>query len=250
MFEPGWRKRAAVWVAVGCAAATVAATPMHEPKAVKLLSTSRSAFRIVQGDHEVGKESFERRTYSNNTIVIQGSVALEPGPNLSVNEKIDLTLEEESYFPRSLQSTKTMTHGSESFDHKVSVEMFANVAVIESELRGAAGTRRVVVPTGLAVQGVGPLLYWYQTLFWYDRELGGRQRFQWLDPTTGTVDSGEIRLDREETLKVLGKKTKVSVFVAERPTLGEATLYVNAKGLIVKCEQNMSTFELVQQSDS
>jgi hypothetical protein len=250
MFEPGWRNQVAVWVAIGCAAGTLAATPMHEPKAVKLLATSRSTFRIIQGDHEVGKESFERRTYNNNTIVIQGKVALEPGPNLRVNEAIDLTLEEESYFPRSLQTTRTVTHGTESFDHKISVEMFANVAVIKSEIRGAQETRRVVVPTGLAVQGDGALLYWYQTLFWYDRELGGRQRFQWLYPMTGAVDAGEIRLVREESLKVLGKKTTVSVFLAERETLGEATLYVNAQGLIVKCEQNLSTFELAEQSDS
>jgi hypothetical protein len=182
--------------------------------------------------------------------VIQGNVLLEPGPNVRVNEKIDLTLEEESYFPRSLQSVRTMSHGSESFDHKVSVEMFANVAVIGSEIRGVADTRRIVVPTGLAIQGIGALLYWYQTLFWYDKELGGRQRFQWLDPVTGNVGSGEIRLVREETLKVLGKKTKVAVFSAEREGMDEAALYVNAKGLIVKCEQNMSTFELVAQSDS
>ena len=250
MFERGWRNEVAVWVAIGCAAGALAATPMHEKKAVKLLATSRSTFRIVQGDREVGKESFERRTYNDNTIVIQGNVALEPGPGLRVDEKIELTLEEESYFPRSFQSTKTVTHGSEQFDHKLSVEMFANVAVIGSEIRGAADTRRVVVPAGLAVQGVGALLYWYQTLFWYDRELGGRQRFQWLDPMTGTVGSGEIRLVGEETLKVMGKKTTVAVFAAERETLGEATLYVNARGLIVKCEQNLSTFELVEQSDS
>lgn len=250
MYEPGSRNQAAVWAAIACATVTLAATPMHEQKAVKLLATSKSTFRIIQGDHEVGKESFERRTYSNNTIVIQGNVTLEPGPDMRVNDKIDLTLEEESYFPRSLQSVRTVTRGSESFDHKISVDMFANVAVIGSEVRGLSETRRVIVPTGLAVQSVGPVLYWYQTLFWYDRELGGRQRFQWLDPLTGAVGSGEIRLLREDTLKVMGKKTKVSVFSAEREGMDEAALYVNAKGLIVKCEQNLSTFELVEQSDS
>ncbi len=250
MYEPDWRNQVAVWAAVACAAGTMAATPMHAQKAVKLLATSKSTFKIVQGDHEAGKESFERRTYSNNTIVIQGNVLLEPGPDVRVNDKIDLTLEEESYFPRSLQSVRTVTRGTESFDHKISVEMFANVAVIGSEIRGLGDTRRVIVPTGLALQSVGPVLYWYQTLFWYDRELGGRQRFQWLDPTTGAVGSGEIRLVREDTLNVMGKKTKVSVFSAEREGMDEAALYVNAKGLIVKCEQNLSTFELVEQSDN
>jgi hypothetical protein len=59
-----------------------------------------------------------------------------------------------------------------------------------------------------------------------------------------------MRLVGEDTLTVLGKKTPVAVFAAEREALGETTLYVDGAGLIVKCEQNMSTFELVEQRDN
>jgi hypothetical protein len=249
MFEAGWRSGVTAAAAIALATGALADTPMHQKKAVKLLSSSHSAYRLVQGEREVGKESFERSTYSDNTIEIRADLTLAPAPDARVEQKVDLKLEEESYFPRSFRSTKTVIHGSGQFDHTISVDMFANVAVIGSTIRGASQTRRVVVPAGVAVQELGAVFYWYQTLFWYDRELGGRQRFQWLDPVSGTVGSGEIVLAREETLKVLGKNTKVAVFTAEREKLGEATLYVDAKGRIVRCEQNMTTFELVEHTE-
>lgn len=245
MFEPVWRSALAViMLATGTAGA-----PMREPTAVKLLSTSHSAFRIVQGGREIGEEAFDKRTYNNNTIVFQATMTLAPAPGVNLDESVDLTLEEESYFPRSFRSSKKIAQGAESFTHTISVDMYANVAVVESELRGTRETRRVVVPAGIAVQSVGAVFYWYQTLFWYDREQGGRQRFQWLDPVSTVLGSGEIRMTGEETLVVLGKKTKVAVFNAEREKLGASTIYVDAKGRIVKCEQNMTTFELVEQSD-
>ena len=89
------------------------------------------------------------------------------------------------------------------------------------------------------------MLYpWYQLLFWIDPSSEARQRIQWLDPSSGAVDTGEMYVAGQTTIDVLGKKTKVTVYKAERQRLGSATLYVDAKKRIVKAEQSMLTYRL------
>jgi hypothetical protein len=169
-----------------------------------------------------------------------------------MTQHIELTVEEESYFPRTLHITKTVSqpNGSETFTHKIDVEMFSNVAVVNTLLRDQPGAKQVVVPTGVAIEDLGVLAYLYQTLFWYDKESGGEQRFQWLDPIAGEVHSGDIKTDPDTTIPVLKKKTKVSVYQIDRERLGPATLWVDSKGFIVRGEQNMFTYELVSKKTS
>jgi hypothetical protein len=158
-------------------------------------------------------------------------------------------LEEESYFPRSYRAEKTITQPDDEFQHNVSVDMVANVAVLGSEIRGQKNTRRAVVPAGIAIQEVGTVYQWHQVLFWVDPAGQGRQKFQWLDPGSGAVESGEIYVAEPATIVVLGKKTAVTVYKAERERLGPATIYVDAKKRIVKVEQNMMTYRLDQWSE-
>jgi hypothetical protein len=128
--------------------------------------------------------------------------------------------------------------------------MFSNVAVMTSTLHGQAGSKRLVVPTGVPVEDLGVIAYLYQALFWYDKETGGEQRFQYLDPIGGEVHSGDIKMDPDTTIPVLKKKTKVSVFQIERERFGPATLWVDPKGVIVRGEQNLFIYELVSRKSS
>ena len=56
-----------------------------------------------------------------------------------------------------------------------------------------------------------------------------------------TVSGGGIKLEKEETIPVLGKKSKVGVFQVDREKLGPATLWVDKQGTIVRGEQNISS---------
>jgi hypothetical protein len=202
----------------------------------------------VQGDQEVGHESVTRRTLDNNTIRFEAEdVVKNPGVTMTV--KSELVVEEESYFPRSYRAAKTITQPTDVFEHVVTVDMYANVAVLGSELKGSKDTRRVVVPAGTAISEVGMLYPWYQLLFWIDPTSDVRQRIQWIDPGSAVIDKGEMYAAGQSTIDVLGKKTKVTVYKAERERLGEATLYVDAKKRIVKAEQNMVTYRLVEWSE-
>jgi hypothetical protein len=225
-----------------------AAAPGKERSVGKLASATRAAYRIVQGDREMGRESYEQRVYDNNTIVFAADNSISFAQGAAMSQKVELTLDEESRFPRSLHVVKTVQQPDGSFEHRIDVTLFANVAVVASELRGVGESRRIVVPTGTAIQDLGALFYWYPILFWYDRDTGGHQRYQWLDPSSVRVETGEMVQAGEDTLAVLGEKTPVAVFKVERERLGPATLFVDAHGTIVRCEQNMSVFELVEYS--
>lgn len=225
-----------------------AAPPMRATKEPSVVSTARATYTIVQEDQDVGHESMTRRVFDNNTVAFEAEdVVINPAVTMTV--KSQMLLEEESYFPRSYRAEKTIAQSSDVFVHTITVDMFANVAVLGSELRGSKDSRRVVVPSGTAIQEVGMLYPWYQLLFWMEPAGDERQRIQWLDPSSGAVDSGEMYFAGETTIDVLGKKTKVAVYKAERQRLGAATLYVDAKKRIVKAEQNMLTYRLDQWSE-
>jgi hypothetical protein len=236
-------------VALGLAAwPALAAPPMHATKEPSVVSTARAKYTIVQEDQEVGHESMTRRVFDNNTIRFEAE-DMVTNPVVTMTVKSEMVLEEESYFPRFYRAEKTIAQPTDTFVHTITVDMFANVAQLGSELRGTKDSRRVVVPAGTAIQEVGMLYPWYQLLFWIDPTSDARQRIQWLDPSSGAVDTGEMYVTGQTTIVVLGKKTKVTVYKAERQRLGAATLYVDAKKRIVKAEQNMLTFRLDEWSE-
>lgn len=213
-----------------------------------MVSSSRATYAIVQEGQEVGRESVTRSIFDDNTIRFDGENTIR---NMAVELAIKsaLTLDEESYFPRSYRADKTIKQPDEEFTHTLTVEMYANVAVLGSELRGRADSRRVVVPAGTAILEVGLLYPWYQLLFWIDPQAAGRQRITWLDPSSGALESGELYASGEETIDVLGKKARVTVYKAERERLGPAILYVDGKKRIVQAEQNLYTYRLEEWSE-
>ncbi|HXV14132.1 MAG TPA: hypothetical protein VEC56_07990, partial [Candidatus Krumholzibacteria bacterium] len=246
----GRRVRWAIAIGLAtCAAASLhAAPPMRATKEASVVSTAHARYAILQGDQEIGTESVTRRVFDNNTIRFDAE-NLITNPGVAMTTRSELVIEEESYFPRSYRADKTVRQSDDEFVHALTVDMVANVAVLGSELRGAKNSRRVVVPAGTAIQEVGTVHPWYQLLFWVDPASEGRQRIQWLDPASGVLDAGELYVAGQETIAVLGKKTRVTVYKAERERLGEATLYVDAKKRIVRAEQNMLIYRLDQWSE-
>jgi hypothetical protein len=226
----------------------LAAPPMHPTKEASVVTTAHAEYVIVQQDEEVGRETVTRRVFDDNTIRFDAETTIRTVAAIFTT-KSRLTLEEESYFPRSYRADKSVKQPQEEMAHAITVDMYANVAVLGSELRGLNDSRSVVVPAGTAVQEVGLLYPWYQLLFWVDPAADGRQPITWLDPSSGKVESGEMYIVGEETLDVLGKKTRVTVYKAERERLGPATLYVDGKRRIVKAEQNMSVYRLQKWSE-
>ncbi len=256
MFVRASRRRtgAIVFALVASAAiATVSARAMgpHQKKPVKLTSTLVTEYRIVQDKKQMGKERIEKKVFDNNTVVFTMDGDMEYGQGVTMKQHCELTVEEESYFPRTLHIVKQVSQpDGQTFEHKIDVEMFSNVAVVTSVLRDQSGSRRAVVPTGVSIQDLGVLGYLYQALFWYDKDTGGEQRFQYLDPIGVEVHSGDIKMDPEATIPVLKKKTKVSVFQIARERLGAATLWVDSKGVIVRAEQNLFVYELISRKTS
>jgi hypothetical protein len=223
----------------------------RQRKVGKVTSTLRTQYRIVQDSKERGTETIEKKIFDDNTILYTMDATMKYGPGIGMDQHVELTVEEESYFPRVLHvRKKVMQPDSTSFEHVLDVEMFSNVAVLSSAMNKQGSSKRVVVPTGTSIIDVGILGYMYQTLFWYDRELGGEQRFQYMDPISGGVSGGVLKLEKEETIRVMGKKSKVSVFQVEREKLGPAKLWVDKQGTIVRGEQNMFTYELVSRKNS
>ena len=249
-FVQGLHSGLGVGVLLVLSAAIAAAGP-HQKKPVKLTSTVVAEYRIVQGKKPMGTERIEKKVFDNNTVVFNIDNELSYGPGVTMKQHCELTVEEESYFPRTLHITKSVAQpDGQKFDHQIDVEMFSNVAVVTSMLRDQSGSKRAVVPTGVGIQDLGVLGYLYQTLFWYDKETGGEQRFQYLDPIGVEVHSGDIKLDPETTIPVLKKKTKVSVFQIEREKMGAATVWVDSKGVIVRAEMNLFVYELISKKTS
>lgn len=223
----------------------------HKRRAASLTSTQRAEYRILGNNEEKGRETIEKQVFSNNTIALNIDASLTYGPGVVMKQRVELLVEEESFFPRTLHVRKTVAQpDGTSFEHVIDLEMISNVAVVNSEINNQQGSRRAVVPTGVGVCDVGVLGYFYQALFWYDRGTGGGQRYEWLDPISVTVNGGELKLEKEETITVLGKKKKVSVYAVEREKLGAATLWVDEQGTIVRAEQNFFVYELVSRTNS
>ncbi|HEX5132524.1 MAG TPA: hypothetical protein VFX92_08560 [Candidatus Krumholzibacteria bacterium] len=246
MFAAAWRS-ALIIVAV-LASAAGAETPMHQRKPVRLLSTLHAMYTMSQGDSKVGTETIDRRVYDDNRVELTSTQVTTTG-GVPLTQESKLELDEESYFPRKFRSEKTLVQPTDTLRYVFTVDMYANVAVIGSESRGRGDSRQLVVPAGTAIVEVGAVYGWYEMMFWVDTTTEQRQRIQWLDPQAVRVEAGEIYKTGEEELAVLGKKIKVAVFKADRERVGEARVFIDGEGRIVRLEQNMTVYQLTEWSE-
>ena len=77
------------------------------------------------------------------------------GPGMTMSQHVELTVEEESYFPRSARIIKTVMQPDSPPSNTHRLEMYSNVAVVRSKLNTAEGSRSAVVPTGVAITDLG-----------------------------------------------------------------------------------------------
>src|SRR5262245_35251299 len=174
MSVKGFHRSVGVAILLVSSAAFAAGSGPHQKKPVKLTSTTVAEYKITQEKKVMGKESVEKKVFDNNTIVFTMDSEMAYGPGVTMQQHVELTVEEESFFPRTAHIVKVVSQpDGTSFEHKIDVEMFSNVAVVTSMLRDQAGGRKLVVPTGVGIQDLGVLGYLYQSLFWYDKETGG-----------------------------------------------------------------------------
>jgi len=212
-------------------------------KVREAMGSTRSEYTITQREREIGSESIVRTDYNDNTVTFTVHSHLEPAAETRMDAEIELTVVEESFYPLKYTMTKQVKQGESGMSMETSIEMFANVAVMTTKSGKAEGTRRIVLPTGAALVETGAIYAYEQYLFWYDRDLGGRQSFNAMDVASGKEESDVVNLIAQDTLSVMGQETPVDVYKLQRQSF-DVTLYVDATGRMVRVEQNFMTWDL------
>jgi hypothetical protein len=238
----------AAWFAVGAAlAATGVLAEKPARKARAAVGSTRSEYAIAQQGREMGSESILRTDYNDNTVVFGVHSRLEPAPETVMDQNVEFTVVEESFYPLGYRMAKRIDQGDSGITMEISIDMFANVAVMTSKSANAEGTSRIVLPTGAAFVETGTIYAYEQFLFWYDRRLGGRQNFDAMDVANGKEESLVVQLIAADTVSVGGEATPVDVYKLHRPYF-EVTLYVDGAGRMVRAEQNFMTWDLKEWS--
>jgi hypothetical protein len=233
---------------IAAAGVAAAETPMHARKDVELLARARAVYAITQMERQAGTETVERRVFDNNTVVYHALAETFMG-GVRYRQESTLTLDEDSYFPRTLVSDKDIMQPADTVEIQYTVDMFSNLAAVGSRMGSRRDEKRLVVPSGVAVVEMGMLYPWYEMMYWVDSDTEARQRLRWLDPQKRVVEAGEIYRAGEELVSVLGKKQLVKVFKAARETMGEAKIWLDDQGRIVRLDQNQTLYELTEWSE-
>jgi hypothetical protein len=214
----------AAWFAVGAAlAATGVLAEKPARKARAAVGSTRSEYAIAQQGREMGSESILRTDYNDNTVVFGVHSRLEPAPETVMDQNVEFTVVEESFYPLGYRMAKRIDQGDSGITMEISIDMFANVAVMTSKSANAEGTSRIVLPTG------------------------ARQNFDAMDVANGKEESLVVQLIAADTVSVGGEATPVDVYKLHRPYF-EVTLYVDGAGRMVRAEQNFMTWDLKEWS--
>lgn len=224
------------------------AAGMKPPRKVReAVGTTRADYIINRQGEEVGSESIVRTDYNNNSVSFTVHNQLNPSKDTHMDEKVEFTVVEESFYPLKYEMTKDIKQGDSGISMQSSIEMFANVAVMTTKSAEAEGTRRVVLPTGTGFVETGTIYSYEQFLFWYDRDLGGRQSFNAVDVSNGKEETIIVNLIAQDTLRVQGMDTSVDVYKVQRKAF-DVTLYVDPNSRVVQVEQNFMTWKLIDWS--
>lgn len=252
MYKAYWRrsvtmsKRLCSAVALGALVATASAqVHMKAVKPAELVEETRAEYKVTQSGSDFGSEIVHTKLYDNNTIVYECEIVQQPGAGSSITSHAELVLTEDSHFPRSYNMSKVMRHADNEMKQEQHIEMVSNVAVANVTMGDRTTTRRIVVPAGAAILDQTVMHHLYQILFWYDRDVGGRQSFDIIDPNTGKTESVVLLLEGQDTIAVDGKDTPVTLFKVERDRGGESRAFVDGDGRIVRYELGLLAWNLV-----
>lgn len=224
-------------------------TSAEKPKAPPRvpLQITKMSYVITHNGEKKGYENIVQTEYSDNTVVFDVDADFGPVPDVSIQQDVDLTLQDESYFPMKYRQERHVRQKDSGTDVTVEVEMFSNVAVIRTSTPNSSSSRNVVVPTGAAFLETGVVYPYYQLLYWYDKDRGRRQNFDALDIGKSVPSTVGVQFVAHDTVSVNGAEVSADLYVVSRDQY-DVKLYVGADGRIVRVDQNMLLFDLVDWS--
>jgi hypothetical protein len=225
----------------------LAEKPEKPPR--EAVTVTRSTYKIIQADQEKGTEEIVRTDFNDNTVVFEVLNTLHSSPEVTMEQNAVLTVVDESFFPLEYRSKKTITHSDGAVEIGIDAEMFANVAVYTTRSASRSGSRNIVLPTGSVFIETGVVYVYYQLLFAYNHELGGRQSFNTFNVDSGKKSSVVVQLLARDTVAVAETEYEVDIYKIQREQF-DITLFVDDDGRIVRVEQNFMTFDLVDWSSS
>lgn len=156
---------------------------------VTIRYTIQGAYEVRKSGNGAGREDFIRTYMSNNTVIYESVFEVVEGAGVTVSGSNKLEVEEDSGFPRSYYTRRSVHTSEGETVREVTVGMYSNVAVV-SERQGDEEKQRIVeLPAGcLFVEG-NICHHVAAVLDRYDRSNGGKQSFRAFDPLgVGTTD--------------------------------------------------------------
>jgi hypothetical protein len=174
---------------------------------------------------------------------------MSPTETVTIIVDTELVLEAESHFPIRYTTTKEIDQGGSKYTQEMDFEMYSNVAVVCSRTGNNEETTRMVLPTGAAFVDANASHHFYQLLFWYNKDLGGRQTFETLEPTSKMTSTGVFLLATKENVSVQGEEISASLYVLERNRRNPANVYVDDDDRIIRVENNHMVYELIDWSE-
>jgi hypothetical protein len=231
-------------------AAAVAAAMAEKPKKPprEAVGVTRSTYKVIQAGEQKGSEKIVHTVYNDNTVVFEVESTLHSTPEVTMQNSIVFTAVDESFFPLEYHAEKTITHPEGQVTIGIDAEMFANVAVYTTRSGAAEGnSREIVLPAGSVFLETGVVYSYYQLLFAYHRELGGRQTFNTLNVDSGKPGEVVVQLLASDTINVEGTAYEVDIYKIQRKSF-DITLYVDHDDRIVRVEQNMMAYDLAEWS--
>ena len=240
--------RLPAFVIAGCAlcAALVGAEKTKLPLPT-VESAVEGTYEVWRSGEHVGVEEFVRTILSSNTVILESvyEVVETGGEIVSGNNRLEF--EEDSGFPRHYYTYRLMRKPDEEFVREVTVEMFANVAVLTERENERESRRTLTLPTGcLFIEG--NIAHQVSVVFnRYNPTVGGKQSFNAFDPLGGETTDVAVEYMGDSTSTVsrhLGNPGRrllhYRFYSGKYPAVD---VYVNSGGVITKIDvgyQNLS----------
>ncbi|MFH1754781.1 MAG: hypothetical protein ABIA59_03670 [Candidatus Latescibacterota bacterium] len=237
-------------VTIIIAAAGVLHAEKREQPTAELVSVESGMYKIFQKIGQdtipvhIGTESYSKKTFSNNTIILEGEVVMDftviNAASGITQANIELEVEEESLFPRRYHMKRVAKDSElESF-----IEMAANIAVSKRSINGREEQSKQVLSTG-AMFIEGSLVHHRALLLHrYTSSLPGKQNVIVFDPQLKMETSAVVEYVGEQSVVVDEVAKTLNLYKVSIQKLAEMTLYVDENGVVVKANNGSQDFIL------
>jgi hypothetical protein len=185
-------------LAVNLIAGYAAAGKMESPEPT-VKSTVKGQYEISRSGEVVGVEDFIRTTFSNNVVVVETVYEVFEKDSVMVSGNNRLEYQEDSGFPRKYFSHRRTAIPTKEHTIEVTIDLFANVAVIDERQDERERRRVLELPAGcLFVEGnIANQLS--SVLERFNFAVGGKQGFRAFDPLGGATTEVAIKAAGDST---------------------------------------------------